>query len=288
MVERPRVLDHMGAHIEHAPVKGFSEISEKAHTAFHTAMGGYDRDESSHRDFLISRFMYISEIMSTAIRLNASWALTHAAMSLTRDRYEQTVRFSWLARQSDDGEMAKFYAYYHARANKIFSRLKGQAKEEFDKMVDEAPEWTTRPFTKEEKEYFGAWEVLDLLSLVKKRDKLPALGTSIMAGQKLELWYTPVYQQFSSVSHSDMYSVALLQLHKSKAFSDRLVLAADPYWPMTLTCFNALFDIIQCFECAKGFYAKDCEEEFQELFTTWNSYTDKVFGTAAANPRPSG
>lgn len=51
---------------------------------------------------------------------------------------------------------------------------------------------------------------------------------------------------------------------------------------MTLTCFNALFDIIQCFECAKGFYDKDCEAEFQELFTSWNEYTNKVFGTAAA------
>ncbi len=278
MIERPQVLDHMGAYISHAPVKAFSEISEKAHAAFQAAMGGYDRDEASDRDFVISRLMYISEVMSTAIRLNASWALTHAAMSLTRDRYEQTVRFSWLARQTDDGEMKKFYAYYHARANKIFRSLKGQAKEEFDRMVDNPPEWTTRPFTKQEKEHFGAWETLDLLSLAKKRDKLPALGTSDVAGQKLELWYTPVYQQFSSVSHSDMYSVALLQLHKSKAYPGRLVLAADPYWPGTLTCFNALFDIIQCFECAKGFYGKDCEVEFQGLFKAWHGYMTKAFG----------
>jgi hypothetical protein len=154
-------------------------------------------------------------------------------------------------------------------------------------MVDNPPESTTRPFTKEEKEYFGAWETPDLLSLAKKRDKLTALGTSAMAGQKLELWYTPVYQQFSSVSHSDMYSIALLQLHRSKAFSDRLVLAADPYWPGALTCFNALFDIIQCFECAKGFYDKDCEADFQELFKTWNECTDKAFGTVGAAPNPS-
>jgi hypothetical protein len=42
--------------------------------------------------------LYIAEITSTAIRLNATWALTPAAMSLLRDRYEQTVRFSWLVR----------------------------------------------------------------------------------------------------------------------------------------------------------------------------------------------
>jgi hypothetical protein len=121
---------------------------------------------------------------------------------------------------------------------------------------------------------------LDLLSLTKKRDKLPPLGTGAMAGQKLELWYTPVYQQFSSVSHSDMYSVALLQLHESKAFPDRVVLAVDPHWPGTLTWFNALFDVIQCFECAKGFYRKDCETEFQVLFQAWHEGAEKAFGAA--------
>lgn len=284
MVERPKVLDHMGVYIEYGPVKTFTEISEKAHAAFHDAMGGNDRSESNDRDFLISRLMYISEVMSTAVRLNASWALTHAAMSLTRDRYEQTVRFSWLARQTDDGEMKKFYAYYHARANKIFRALKEQAKEEFDKMVDDPPEWTTRPFTKEEKEHFGAWETLDLLSLTKKRDKLAPLGDSEIARERLEHYYTPIYQQFSSVSHSDMYSVALLQLHKSKAYDARLVLAADPYWPGILTCFNALFDIIQCFECAKGFYGKDCEAQFQELFKEWFVCMRRTIGMDAPGP----
>ena len=113
MSDRPQVLDHMGAYVNHAPVKAFSEISEKAYHAYHAAMGGYDRDEASNRDFLISRLMYISEVMSTAVRLNASWALTHAAMSLMRDRYEQTVRFSWLARQTENDEMKKFYAHYY-------------------------------------------------------------------------------------------------------------------------------------------------------------------------------
>ena len=153
-------------------------------------------------------------------------------------------------------------------------------------MVD-APEWVTRPFTKEEKAHFRAWETLDLRSLAQKRDKLPALGTSDMAGEKLELWYTAIYQQFSSVSHSDMYSVSLLQLHKSDAYSDRLVLAADPYWPAMLTCFNALFDIIQSFECAKDFYGKDCEMEFQGLFRGWHGYMKKTLGMTGEPNSPS-
>src|SRR5450631_4390180 len=107
MVQRPRVLDHMGDYLNHAPLKVFSEISEKAFDAFHTVMGGHEKQDSDDRDYVVTRLTYISEITSTAIRLNASWALTHAAMSLVRDRYEQLVRFSWLARQKDDTEDRK-------------------------------------------------------------------------------------------------------------------------------------------------------------------------------------
>ncbi len=276
MINRPQVLDHMGLYINHPPVKELSKISERVFDLFHTIMGGHEKQQQSDRDYLVTRLIYISEITSTAIRLNASWALTHAAMSLARDRYEQVVRFSWLARQKDDAEMQKFYAYYHARANKIFRSLKDKAKEEFDKMVDNPPEWTTRPFTSDEKKYFEAWDTLDLLSLVKKRDKIEPLGQSLLAIQKLEQYYPAVYQQFSSVSHTDMYSVALLGLHKN-ALGD-FVLAPDPYWPAFLTCFNALFDTLQCFECAQGFYNKDCEKDFAEIFQEWDNLANKLHG----------
>jgi hypothetical protein len=276
MVARPRVLDHLGDYGKHEPMGAFSGLSERAWDLFHTVMGGHEKHDNSDRDYLITRLMYISEGTSTAIRLNASWALTHPAMSLTRDRYEQIVRFSWLARQKDDTEMQKFFAYYHARANKIFRSLKEGAKEQFSQIVDDPPEWTTRVLTKEERQHFEAWETLDLLSMARKRDKLAAFGTSDIATQLLEFYYAPIYQQFSSVSHSDMYSVALLELHKSP--TGAFVLSADPHWPATLVTFNALFDIIQCYECAAGVYQKDCEPHFQSLFGQWHAATIKAFG----------
>jgi hypothetical protein len=61
---------------------------------------GYIHSNQNSREYLILRMLYIAEITSTAIRLNATWALTPAAMSLLRDRYEQTVRFSIMALQS--------------------------------------------------------------------------------------------------------------------------------------------------------------------------------------------
>jgi hypothetical protein len=271
----PKVLDHLGDFIKHPPMKDFADLSAQAYDRFHTIMGGHEKQGESDRDYVITRLMYISEVTSTAIRLNASWALTHAAMSLTRDRYEQIVRFSWLARQKDDAELKKFFAYYHSRANKIFRSLKDAAKDAFDKMVDNPPEHTTRILTREERLAFEAWETLDLLSMARKRDGLSAFGTSPLAAQKLEIYYAPIYQQFSSVSHSDMYGVALLGLHNSP--SGQLVLSADPHWPATLACFNALFDIIQCFECAQGIYGKDCEAALQILFTEWHRATARAF-----------
>ena len=60
--------------------------------------------------------MYMAESTSTAIRLNATWSLSLPAMSLLRDRYEQVVRFSWLARQTDSAELAAFIDTYYAMA----------------------------------------------------------------------------------------------------------------------------------------------------------------------------
>lgn len=270
---RPRVLSHMGDYVKHPPVEAFAEVSGVAFELFHTVMNDRTEKLESNRQFLITRLLYISEITSTAIRLNASWALTHAAMSLARDRYEQTVRFSWLARQSDDKEMDKFYASYHSAANKIFRGLEKATNMEINKLVDSPPETTTRPLTPEEWKTFGAWGMLDLLTMAQRRDALPALGKSQMANQALAPFYSPIYRQFSSVTHADMYGVAMLTLHKSP--NDEVVLAADPHWPAILLCFNSLFDIIQCFECAGGLYKKDCELEYRMLFDRWKQHMVK-------------
>jgi hypothetical protein len=275
MAMRPSALNAMGDYTKSPPFAAFCAISEEAWDKFHLIIGGHENQDTSDRDYLFTRLTYISEVTSTAIRLNASWALTHPTMSLTRDRYEQIVRFSWLARQHDNTEIQKFVTYYHAAANRIFTKLKEAAKEEFNKMVDNPPDWSIKALTKEEKRYLGAWDAMDLLSMAKKRDALPGFGQSDIARQKLEIYYAPIYNQFSSVSHSDMYSVALLELHKNP--QGQLVLAADPHWPATLAAFNSLFDTIQCYECAGGIYGKECEKQFQSVFARWHAHATKAF-----------
>ena len=91
--------------------------------------------------------MHISEVMSLGIRMNASWGLTHAAMSLLRDRYEQTVRFSWLARQTDAEEHKKYMLYFLSKA-RLLMRNKS-ARQDYEKSLGKLPKWVTEELTKE-------------------------------------------------------------------------------------------------------------------------------------------
>ena len=80
-------------------------------------------------------------------------------------------------------------------------------------MVDAPPE------TKEDKEHFGAWQALDLLPPTKKLDNCRRWAK---AKWHASGWRFTTRQ---SVSHSDKYSVAFLQLHKLPESNYRLVLA---------------------------------------------------------------
>ena len=93
---------------------------------------------------LTTRMMYISETTSTSIRLNVTWALSLPGLSLLRDRYEQVIRLSWLARQTDHQEMVKYIASYYSKANKLFQNLSPRQREEFEKTGVDIPGWMTR------------------------------------------------------------------------------------------------------------------------------------------------
>ena len=101
MSKPTRIVDNLGPYLAHPPVQATCELSRKAFERFHQARGGRERSGESGKEHLLTRLMYMAESASTAVRLNATWSLSLPAMSLLRDRYEQVVRFSWLARQTD-------------------------------------------------------------------------------------------------------------------------------------------------------------------------------------------
>ena len=81
MPNRPEVLDHLGPYTRHSPIAACCELSERVWRTYNELTAGYIHCNQNSREYLILRMLYIAEITSTAIRLNATWALTPAAMS---------------------------------------------------------------------------------------------------------------------------------------------------------------------------------------------------------------
>lgn len=270
MTPRPKVLEHLGDYVKHPPVEAFGGVSDRAYGLFHDLTGGHEKAGQRPRDHLVTRLMYMAETTSTALRLNVSWALSIPGMSLTRDRYEQVVRFSWLARQADHGEMIKFLNSHYAKSDKIFKGITPEQLLQFDV----PPTWMGNHLTNVEAKKLSEWESLDLRSMAAKRDGLCPADPSALDKETLLDVYVPVYQQFSSVSHCDMYGVNMLGLHKAP--SGQLVLAPDPSWPAMLCAINSLFDLIQCHEAAK--FLGDRSNSFEELLGEWKKFNSEMAG----------
>jgi hypothetical protein len=272
--KRAQVLEHLGPYIRHPPVAVFGEILDECFAEFHAALGGDIKKDESPRQHLITRLLYISETTSVSARLSASWALSLPAMSLIRDRYEQTVRFSWLTRQPDHKELVKFIGSYYAKANKVFRNLSPAQRAEFEKTGAPLDEWMTTSPTKEERTYLERWEALPLDAMAAKRDTLPPRADTPLDQETLADLYTPVYRQFSSVTHFDAYGARMLGLHK--ASSGELVLAPDPWWPAILSMYDALFSLVQCHEALLAFYETERKERFSSLHARWCEACRKI------------
>ena len=210
MSNRPEVLGHLGPYVQHGPIAGCCELSERVWRTYNELTAGYIHSDQNSREYLILRMLYIAEITSTAIRLNATWALTPAAMPLLRDRYEQTVRFSWLVRNPDKTEFGKYERTKVAKINSIVRNLEPDTIKHFEAILGPTPAWATETPTKEDRTFLEAWNTLDLKSMALKRDAFPALADTVLAKKKLASSYEAIYRQFSSVSHYDRFSIELL------------------------------------------------------------------------------
>ena len=84
----------------------------------------------------------------------------------------------------------------------------------------------------------------------------------------------PVYQQFSSVSHGDMFGLNIIGFHKSA--TGQVVMAPDPQWPALLCIFNSLFDIVQCHDALTGFTENSMLPLFDDLLHEWIAVRDKT------------
>ncbi len=266
------MIDHLGPFTNRPPAQALVLLTQRVWEQFHSQAGGQRRIVKNDRQFFATRMMHVSEVMSLALRLNASWGLTHAAMSLLRDRYEQTVRFSWLARQPTDEEHRKYLLHFYAKARSLMRDP--SAREKYEQTIGPLPPWVTEELTKEQHGKMRQWEDLDLRTMVARRDALPPLTDKLIGHQELEYWYDTIYGQFSSVSHFDMYSIELIKPLEEE--SGRFVLGTEPYWPSLLILQNCLFDIIQCFEALHAYFDIDAAQPFDELLIEWHKLSSRM------------
>lgn len=269
MPESPRILDQLGPYLRHPPVKACCDLSEQCWRKYHEAVDPLNGPKETPRQHLVVRMMYMAESTSTAIRLDATWALSLPAMSLLRDRYEQTVRFSWLARQPDHAEFIKYVGDYYYKANKLYRSMTPRQRAEFDKLRGPPEDWELAEPTKQERAYLGRWSALALDAMAIKRDELPPLANTKLDIATLADLYLAVYRQFSSIAHYDLYGMRMLDLHPRP--DGPLVLAPDPQWPAMLCLYNALFDLIQCHEALLAFFNVKGGETFSAMYADWNA-----------------
>jgi hypothetical protein len=223
--------------------------------------------------YLIVRMMYVAEATSNAIRMDATWELIPPAMSLVRDRYEQTVRFSWLVRNPDREEFHKYERLILAKIRNIVRDVAPETVERFRQSGYKLPLWTTEPLNKGDRQYFEGWNELDLKSMADKRDSFPPIAYNRLSMEKLGDWYNSVYRQFSSVSHYDRYSIEFIKPLPIE--SGNVVLGLEPHWPKLLILYTALLDIIQCYEVTAVCFERDTSIKFESLFSEWKTFAER-------------
>ena len=262
-MQEASILDHLGPRASSAPIAAIFEINKLAWQQYRDFLP-IPVEEELLSKFLSRRMMHISEVTSATIRANISWDLTHPSMSLLRDRYEQALRFSWLARQPDDGEAEKYRRYFYGKVRSLLKNMPQDARSRLEARFGQVPEWATVPLSKEEQNRLKDWDNLDLRTLATRRDNMPPLSALDLSQDKMADLYDGIYSQFSSVSHFDMLGLELLKARNLKNGSIDFV--TEPHWPGLLAIQNCRMDIIQCFECLTTYYGLDVAKQFNKMY----------------------
>ena len=261
-----KAFEHLGGYTKNPAFKAFHGLSVRAFAMYHD--GIVSADTARPLVDLIRRMTYVAEATSSGLRLNASWALTHPAFSLCRDRYEQCVRFSWLARQSDDREWYRYIADYYLTRHRLKSAFQQSGIDvpvDLDDGLGQAP--------KHVRERFAYWRNTPVDQIARRRDGLAGITGSVVDRETLLSFYDSIYRQGSSVSHYDLYSVNMLGLYDGP---EELVLAPDPGMPIVLALHCALFDIVQCAEALVRAEAPAPAEAINVLIAEWWMYAKRT------------
>jgi hypothetical protein len=261
-----KAFEHLGDYTKNPAFAVFHNLSVRAFAMYHDGISRADTTRPLVD--LIRRMTYVAEATSLGLRLNASWALTHPAFSLCRDRYEQCVRLSWLARQSDDREWYRYIADYYLTRHRLknaFDQSGIALPVDLDDGLSEAPAYV--------RERFADWRNTPIDQMARRRDGLDGITGSAVDRESLLGFDDSIYRQGSSVSHYDLYSVNMLGLYDGP---NGLVLAPDPGMPIVLSLHCALFDIIQCAEALAKAEEPAPVNAMDALIAEWWAYVRRM------------
>jgi hypothetical protein len=169
----PAVFEHLGPKTQTEPVATCCRLTERVWLKYLDLIGNRMPAKDS-REFLIMKMLCIAELTSTAIRLNMSWGLSHPGMSLFRDRYEQTLRFSWLVRNPDPQAFSKYDRTKFATMGDLARSVSAETRANFEKLLGPIPPWASEPLSKDQRKFFEEWSNLDLRSMGKKARRISA------------------------------------------------------------------------------------------------------------------
>jgi hypothetical protein len=264
--------EYLGPFVSQLYIAELCDLDERVWEVFRAHARERSPIHDGSQDYLIVRMMHIAESTSNAIRMDATWAFIPPTMSLVRDRYEQTVRFSWLVRNPDKEEYHKYERFMLAKIRKVARDIAPETIKRFAK-AGQLPLWITEPLSKEDREYLEEWEKLNLKSMAARRDGFPPIADNLLSREKLEKWYNAVYRQFSSVSHYDRFSIEMVSPQPYEG--DTVVMGLQPHWSKLLILYTVLLDIIQCYEATSVCFEQDTSIKFESLFLEWGTLAEK-------------
>jgi hypothetical protein len=239
MSENFETREHLGPLVNQLYISALCELDERVWEVFRHHAIEYGPIEQGSHDDLIIRMMHIAESTSNAIRMDATWGLIPPTMSLVRDRYEQTVRFSWLVRNPAKEEFDKYERFMFVKIRALVRDIDPATVTRFSIAGQELPAWATEILSREDRAYLEAWKKVDLRSMAAKRDEFPPIADNSLSKEKLERWYSPVYRQFSSMTHYDRFGVEMVQPQPTE--DGKVVIETRPHWPKLLILYTAFW-----------------------------------------------
>src|SRR6266702_6040517 len=145
-------LKYLGPLMSQVPIAACCDFDERVWDLYRQLATQHEPIRPGSREYLVVRMMHIAELTSNAIRMNATWALTPPAMSLLRDRYEQTVRFSWLVRNPDQTEFQKYERSMFSKMNSLVRNMDPETRAHYQELTGQPlPAWATETPSKEER-----------------------------------------------------------------------------------------------------------------------------------------